>query len=91
MAASGGFGIVCLGVCDDLLYRVRGQLKVRGIVYCSGGMERDDRDFWGAVETEGQAYCTDAAVDVELHLVEAVVAFRVLQAHRRQNKRTQKR
>ena len=44
----------------------------------SGGLEGDYCDFGGAVEAEGQAYGADAAVDVELHLVEAVVAFGVL-------------
>ena len=99
VAASCCFGIVCVGVCDGLLYGVWGQLKLRVIVccscvhvfMCSCGLEGDDGDFWGAVETEGKAYGADTTVDVELHLVEAVVAFRVLQAHRWQNKRTQKR
>jgi len=91
VAASCCFGVVCVGVCDDLLYRVRGQLKARVIVCCSCGLEGDDGDLRGAVETEGKAYGADAAVDVELHLVEAVVAFRVLQAHWWQNKRPQKR
>jgi hypothetical protein len=48
----------------------------------SGGVKRQDCDLWRAVEPEGQADGADAAVDVELHLVEAVVAFRVLHAHR---------
>ena len=45
-------------------------------------MQGDDCDFGGAVEAEGQAYRADAAVDVKLHLVEAVVAFGILFAHR---------
>jgi len=54
-----------------------------------GGLEGDDRDFGGAVEAEGQAYGADAAVDVELHLVETVVAFGILQAHGREDERAE--
>lgn len=57
----------------------------------SGGLEGDDCDFGGAVEPEGQAYGADASVDVELHLIEAVVAFGVLQTHGGQDKRAQER
>ena len=106
VATSDCFGIVCVGVCDDLLYGVRG---VKAVVSCrllvanlchnqqlatsdfSGGIQGDDGDFGGAVEPEGQAYGADTAVDVELHLVEAVVAFGILQAHWWQDKRTDKR
>jgi hypothetical protein len=52
-------------------------------------LEGDNCDFRGAVEAEGQAYGADAAVDVELHLVEAVVAFGILFAHGRQNERAE--
>ena len=44
-------------------------------------LQGDDCDFGGAVEAEGKADGADAAVDVELHLVEAVEAFGVLLAH----------
>jgi hypothetical protein len=49
------------------------------------GIQGDDGDFGGTVEAEGQTYGTDTAVDVELHLVEAVIAFRILFCHRRQD------
>ena len=52
-------------------------------------LERDDCDLGGAVEPNGKADGANAAVDVELHLVEAVVAFRVFQAHGRQDERPQ--
>jgi len=55
----------------------------------SGGLQGDDRDFGGAVEAEGQTYRANAAVDVELHLVEAVVTLGVLQTHGRQDERAQ--
>lgn len=54
-----------------------------------GWLQGDDRNFGGAVEAEGQAYCADAAVDVELHLVEAVVALGVLQTHGGQDERAE--
>jgi hypothetical protein len=44
-------------------------------------LQGDDCDFGGAVETEGKTDGADAAVDVELHLVEAVETFGVLLAH----------
>ena len=52
-------------------------------------MEGDDCDLGGAVEAEGEAYGADATVDVKLHPVEAVVAFRVLFAHGRQDERAE--
>ena len=55
----------------------------------SGGLEGDNCDFGGAVQAKGQAYGADAAVDVELHLVEAVVALGVLFAQGRQDERAQ--
>ena len=55
----------------------------------SGGLEGDNCDFGGAVQAEGQAYGADAAVDVELHLVEAVEAFGIFFAHGRQDKRAE--
>lgn len=48
-------------------------------------MEGEDCDFGGAVEAEGQADGAEAAVDVELHLVEAVESFGVLFGHGRQD------
>ena len=54
-------------------------------------MQGDDGDLGWAVEAEGQAYGADAAVDVKLHLVEAVVAFGVLHAHWWQDKGTDER
>ena len=51
----------------------------------SGGLEGDDGDFGGAVETEGNAYGAYAAVDVELHLVETEDSVGVLLAHGRQD------
>jgi hypothetical protein len=48
-------------------------------------LQGEDCDLRGAVEAKGKAYGADAAVDVELHLVEAVVAFGVFLAHRRQD------
>ena len=44
------------------------------------GLEGDDGDFGGAVEAEGQAYGSDAAVDIELHAVELVETFGVFSA-----------
>ena len=44
-------------------------------------MEGEERDFGGAVEAEGDAYGSDAAVDVELHFVEMVDAVGVDLAH----------
>lgn len=38
-------------------------------------------EFGGAVEAEGEAYGADAAIDVELHVVEVEDAFDVLLAH----------
>ena len=55
----------------------------------SGGLEGDDGDLRWAVEAEGQAYGADAAVDVELHLVEAEVAFGILLAHGREDERAE--
>jgi hypothetical protein len=52
-------------------------------------LEGDNCDFGGAVQAKGQAYGADAAVDVELHLVEAVEAFGILFAHGRQDERAQ--
>lgn len=52
-------------------------------------MEGDYRDFGGAVEAEGKAYGANAAVDVELHLVEAVVTFGILFTQRGQDERTE--
>jgi hypothetical protein len=56
-----------------------------------GRIQGDDCDFGRAVQAEGQAYGADAAVDVELHLIEAVETFGVLFAHGRQDERTQER
>ncbi len=53
------------------------------------GLEGDDCDFGGAVETEGKAHGADAAVDVELHPVEAIEAFGVLLAHGREDERAE--
>ena len=44
-------------------------------------MEGEEGDLWGAVEAEGDAYGADAAVDVELHVVEMVDAVRVDFSH----------
>lgn len=57
----------------------------------SSGIQGDNCDFGGAVKAEGEAYSADAAVDIELHLVEAVVTLGVLQTHWRQDERAQKR
>ena len=51
-------------------------------MFFSGGLEGEDGDLWRAVEPEGKADGADAPVDVELHSVEAEVAFDVLLAHR---------
>ena len=51
-------------------------------------LKSDNGDLRGAIETEGKAHGTDATIDIELHLVEAVVAFGVLHAHWWQDKRT---
>jgi hypothetical protein len=48
----------------------------------SGWVKCQEGDLWGTVEPEGQADGADAAVDIELHLVEAEVAFGVFHAHR---------
>lgn len=48
-------------------------------------MEREQGDFGWAVEAEGQADGSDAAVDVELHPVEAEEALDVFFAERRQD------
>ena len=48
-------------------------------------------ELGGAVEAEGEAYGADAAVDVELHLVDAEEAGDVLLAHWRQDHRAEKR
>ncbi len=45
------------------------------------GLEGEKSDFGGAVEAEGDAYGADAAVDVELHLVEVEDAVGVDPAH----------
>lgn len=47
----------------------------------SGWVKCQDGNLWRAVESEWEADGANATVDVELHLVEAVVAFRVLHAH----------
>ena len=52
-------------------------------------MKGEDCDLGGAVEAEGQADGADATVDVELHLVEAVVAFGVFLAHGGQDERAE--
>lgn len=54
-------------------------------------MESDDCDLRGAVKAEGQAHGAEASVNVELHLVEPVVAFGILQAHWRQDERAEER
>ena len=51
-------------------------------------LQGDDGDLGGAVEAEGKAYGADAAVDVELHVVEAVEAFGVLLGHWREDEGT---
>jgi hypothetical protein len=53
------------------------------------GLEGDDGDFRGAVETEGEAHGADAAVDVELQPLDAVEAFGVLLGPRREDERTE--
>jgi hypothetical protein len=53
-------------------------------------LKRQDRNLRRAIEAEGKTYCADAAVDVELHIIEAVVSFRIFFAHWRQNERPQK-
>ncbi len=55
-----------------------------------GGLECKQGDLWRAVETEGKPYGADAAVDVELHLVEAIVAPRIFFAHGRQDEGSDK-
>ena len=52
------------------------------------GLECQDRDLRGAVEAEGEADGADATVDVELHLVEAEVAFYILHSHGWKHKRS---
>jgi hypothetical protein len=52
-----------------------------GVHLVSGADEGDVGDFGGAVEAEGHAYRAEAAVDVELHVVDLEEAFDVLLAH----------
>ena len=44
-------------------------------------------EFGGTVEAEGKAYRADAAVHIQLHVVELEHAFDVLLTHGRQNER----
>jgi len=86
--------VVWAGICNDLFYGVWGLTTERSLMTrlkssVLGRLESDDGDLWGAVEPEGQAHGADAAVDIELHLVEAVVAFGVLHAHRREDEWSQ--
>ncbi len=53
--------------------------------WASGYLEGEGRDLGGAVEAEGKAYSSDAAVDVELHAAEPVRAFSVDAAHGRKD------
>src|SRR5579875_3906793 len=53
----------------------------------SGALEGEVGDFGGAVETEGKADGAEAAVDVELQVVELEAAFDVLFAHGRKDER----
>ena len=43
-------------------------------------MQGEERDFGGAVEADGETYCADASVDVQLQVIEAVEAFDILLA-----------
>jgi hypothetical protein len=52
-----------------------------------GASEGEVSDFGGAVEAEGKADGTEAAVDIELHVVEVEEAFDVLLAHGRKDER----
>lgn len=52
---------------------------------CPG--EGEVGEFGGAVEAEGEAYCADASIDVELHVVEVKDSFDVLLAHGREDQR----
>jgi len=54
-------------------------------MFCSGRVKGDDRDLGWAVEAEGKAYGADAAVDVELHSIEAIEAFGIFFAQWRQD------
>ena len=59
--------------------------------FLSGRVKGEKGDLGWAVEAEGQAYGADAAVDVELHLVEAIEALGIFLAEWGQDDRTQKR
>ena len=50
-----------------------------------GSDEGEFRQFSGAVQAEGQAYRTDAAIYVELHVLELEHAFYILLSHGRQD------
>jgi hypothetical protein len=105
LAAASGAGAIWGGVCDDFSYGVCRIRKIFPSVFQWQSVGRsslrrenflcrlqgDDCDLRGAVETEGQAYCADATVDVELELIEAVVAFGVFLAHGGQNQGTEER
>jgi len=52
-------------------------------------LQRDDSNLRWAVEAEGKTYRADAAVDVELHLVEAEVALDVFLSEGREDKRAE--
>ena len=56
----------------------------------SGGAQGEEGYLGWAVEAEGQTYSADAAVDIELHLVEAIEALGILLTERRKDERTQK-
>lgn len=53
----------------------------------SGRLQGEDRDLGWAVETEGNTYRADAAIDIKLHVVEAEETFGVFFTHRRKHKR----
>jgi hypothetical protein len=52
-------------------------------------LEGQDGDLRWAVEAEGKAHGADAAIDVELHLIELVGTLGIFFAHGGQNKRSQ--
>lgn len=102
MAAAGCAGAVWSGFCDDLFY---GIWSLKAVVSCRlsvvskdrklttfpklGRVQGDHRDLRGAVEAERKANGADASIDIELHLVEVVVAFGVFLAQRRQDERAE--
>lgn len=48
-------------------------------------MQGEDCDFRGAVQPEGNSHCTDATIDVKLHVLHMKEAFGIVLAHGRQD------